>query len=456
MLLFVFLVAAVAALSLYMELPRVAFESQRMKEELLIERGMEYQRAIKLYVRKHSKYPARIEDLESANGVRFLRRRYIDPMTGKDEWRMIRVGPMGEFLDSVTMKKDDKKKSENTFISEFAGVGQTQTGTQGVTVANRQRQSDQAGAPGSVGAAEQGGQPGDPNQAPFPPPVAEPGSQPGQPGQPGQRPDGPPGPGAGAEPSSAYPQPPGQMQPGQFQPQPYPPVGFPAPGQQPQPGQPGQIGFNPVGRIVPGVGSSDRTQNPYGIPSSSQTGGQVPQPTGAPGGFPTQNQDFAKGIMQMITNPNRNTAGGFNQQQQPGMQGGMQPGVQPGMPGVPGAGMIMGPGIAGVASKFEAEGIKVINERTKYNEWEFIFDVKKEMEKQAGGMQTGMPQNNNPLGPNQTGNTTGLGGNSRSNSSGFGTGSSSGFGNSSGSGFGNPGGTSGNPRSTGGGFGRNQ
>ena len=37
--LLVFLMAAIIAVSLYMEIPRVSFESQRAKEELLIERG---------------------------------------------------------------------------------------------------------------------------------------------------------------------------------------------------------------------------------------------------------------------------------------------------------------------------------------------------------------------------------------------------------------------------------
>ncbi len=425
MLLFVFLVAAVAALSLYTELPRAAFESQRMKEELLVARGSEYQRAIQLYVRKFQKYPARLEDLETSNGMRFLRRRYVDPMTGKDEWRFIRVGPMGEFLDSVTMKKDEKKKSENTFISEFAGIGQTPNGPAGVTVANRQRQSDMAGAPGSVtGAETPGGQEpnGDPNQQQQQPqpPNGEPGQQP-QPGQPVD-PLAPQQPGQpDPVPATSQPFPPS---PGPF---PQQPVGFPPSG---QPSQPGQIGFNPVGRFVPGVGTSDRMANPYGIPSSSQTGGQVPQPLQPqqPGAFPTQNADFAKGIMQMITNPNRNTASAFNNNQQGQQPGQMQPGMQ-GAAGVPGAGVIRGPGIAGVASKFEAEGIKVINEKTKYNEWEFIYDVKKEMEKQGGGMQTTQQQNANPLGGNSS--------NSQQKSSGFG--SSSGFGNSTGStgGFGN-------------------
>jgi hypothetical protein len=47
-----------------------------------------------------------------------------------------------------------------------------------------------------------------------------------------------------------------------------------------------------------------------------------------------------------------------------------------GMPtSMPGA--TIGGGIAGVASKFEAEGIMVINQRTAINEWEYIFDISK-------------------------------------------------------------------------------
>jgi hypothetical protein len=47
--------------------------------------------------------------------------------------------------------------------------------------------------------------------------------------------------------------------------------------------------------------------------------------------------------------------------------------------GMPSAmpGSTVGGGIAGVASKYEAEGIMVVNDRTKINEWEFIFDTSK-------------------------------------------------------------------------------
>ena len=47
-----------------------------------------------------------------------------------------------------------------------------------------------------------------------------------------------------------------------------------------------------------------------------------------------------------------------------------------GMPSImPGA--TIGGGIAGVASKYEAEGIMVINDKTAINDWEYIFDKTK-------------------------------------------------------------------------------
>ena len=41
-------------------------------------------------------------------------------------------------------------------------------------------------------------------------------------------------------------------------------------------------------------------------------------------------------------------------------------------------GQSFGGGIAGVASTAEGEGVKVYNERTLYQEWEFIFDPAKQ------------------------------------------------------------------------------
>jgi type II secretory pathway pseudopilin PulG len=61
-------------------------ESQikRDREEELIHRGVQYSRAVRHYFKKFGRYPNRVEDLENTNDVRFLRKRYKDPMTGKD------------------------------------------------------------------------------------------------------------------------------------------------------------------------------------------------------------------------------------------------------------------------------------------------------------------------------------------------------------------------------------
>lgn len=93
--------AAAIAVQLAITLPRAAMEAQRIREEKLIYRGEQYKRAIQLYYRKHQKYPQRLDDLEDTNGIRFLRRRYEDPLTGENEWRLVRMGRDGRFKDSI-------------------------------------------------------------------------------------------------------------------------------------------------------------------------------------------------------------------------------------------------------------------------------------------------------------------------------------------------------------------
>ena len=70
------------------------------------------------------------------------------------------------------------------------------------------------------------------------------------------------------------------------------------------------------------------------------------------------------------------------------------------------------PGIAGVASKFEGSSIKAYRERTKYQEWEFIYEpaVNKPAANQPGANplgQPGTPASQNPLGPNPGAPTSG-------------------------------------------------
>src|SRR5438034_11248911 len=71
--------------------PSIAFQVKRDREEEMIHRGVQYSRAIRRYVKKFGRYPTRIEELENTNNVRFLRRRYKDPITGKD-FKLLHVG----------------------------------------------------------------------------------------------------------------------------------------------------------------------------------------------------------------------------------------------------------------------------------------------------------------------------------------------------------------------------
>ena len=71
--------------------PMISFQSRRDREEEMIHRGVQYSRAIRRYYKKFGRYPVRIEDLESANNLRFLRKRYKDPVSGQD-FKILHLG----------------------------------------------------------------------------------------------------------------------------------------------------------------------------------------------------------------------------------------------------------------------------------------------------------------------------------------------------------------------------
>ena len=91
-LLAVMLLMTMMLLTLSIALPRIGQQIKREKEEELIHRGNEYKNAIRKFYRKNGRYPVTLEDLEKANNMRFLRKRYVDPFTGKDDWRLLHVG----------------------------------------------------------------------------------------------------------------------------------------------------------------------------------------------------------------------------------------------------------------------------------------------------------------------------------------------------------------------------
>jgi hypothetical protein len=337
-LLLVFLMAAVIAITLYMEVPRLAFDTQRQKEQLLIERGQQYQIAIRRYMQRGLKqgvnvvvgpaWPAKIEDLEDTNGRRFLRKRYIDPMTGKDEWRLVHINN-GILTDSINNKQKNTKDSPSApaGISEFAGLGQTPTGAPGASLAaTRRRPSDSAGSSG-------GGS--DPNLS----------ADSGNPAGTMAPPAGPAGQGGNTS---------GLILPGN--------IGFPG---QPQQGS-GQFS-----------GSSG-----FGDNSSSGSAGSSPNPAapqipGVPG-LPA-NSNYPGGVSPFFPQP-----GGTTGQLSPAsLINNLLTQPRPtGMPQVVATGnagnaTAIGGGIAGIASNLDADSIMVCGDHSNYQEWEFIFDPSK-------------------------------------------------------------------------------
>lgn len=351
-LLLVFAMAAIVAVTLYMQVPRVAFEAQRDREELLMDRGHEYIRAITLFVHKFNRFPATMDELENTNRTRFLRRRYVDPMTGKADWRILHAGPGGVITDSVTAaKKTDTSTPGLISVMQMFGT-EPEGGTEGVNLAARRRASDQAGAPGD--AAGSGNGPVDNNVL--------------------SNSSNPPNPQAG---NSGYNGPVMVLPDGRIVPATS--TGAPAPAGTPAPGAPG---FG-----VPGAAGASGAQLPSGvaIQQNALNGQSVPA-------LPGQQQPPAGAaslINQILTTPR---PGGINGLPgQPGAGGGIgtaggsNPQTTPFGAAAPTSNtttpigqQVIGAGLAGVASKREQEGIKTYNQRTKYNEWEFVYDITKD------------------------------------------------------------------------------
>src|SRR5271156_5633758 len=90
MLITLMLALALIAVGLLAVLPEIGQQIRRDREEELRHRGTAYMRAIQHFYKKFGRYPSRIEELENTNNLRFLRKRYTDPLnvdkaTGKEK-----------------------------------------------------------------------------------------------------------------------------------------------------------------------------------------------------------------------------------------------------------------------------------------------------------------------------------------------------------------------------------
>ncbi|MFY9979161.1 MAG: hypothetical protein WAK22_13090 [Candidatus Sulfotelmatobacter sp.] len=75
-------------------LPDMIFQMKRDQEQEMIHRGVQYTRAIRIYYRKFGRYPTKLEDLDNTNNLRYLRKHYKDPLTGKD-FKLLHFGEPG-------------------------------------------------------------------------------------------------------------------------------------------------------------------------------------------------------------------------------------------------------------------------------------------------------------------------------------------------------------------------
>ncbi len=91
-LLVILLMVFFLSMTLLVAMHQTLMQQRRDREEEMIHRGAQYARAIKKYLRKFGRYPTRLEDLENTNNIRFLRKRYKDPMSAKGDWRLIHFG----------------------------------------------------------------------------------------------------------------------------------------------------------------------------------------------------------------------------------------------------------------------------------------------------------------------------------------------------------------------------
>ncbi|HEY1159829.1 MAG TPA: type II secretion system protein, partial [Terracidiphilus sp.] len=109
---------AILIIAMALAAPRVRKELQRDREIETIHRGKQYARAVKLYYKKFGTYPASVDALVNTNQIRFLRKKYIDPTTGKEEWKPIRFG-------------QQKTQSTGFFGQPIAGAGMPGAGLGG-------------------------------------------------------------------------------------------------------------------------------------------------------------------------------------------------------------------------------------------------------------------------------------------------------------------------------------
>lgn len=138
--------------------PRAAKAIQRQKEAELIRRGEQYALAIRRFYKKFGRYPSDLDQLENTNNIRFLRRKYLDPITGKDDWQPIQFGqarpPTGFFGQKITttggMSPSGPGLGPSTIGTGLGTSSNSASSTTSATTSNSSAQSTSAATSSSA------------------------------------------------------------------------------------------------------------------------------------------------------------------------------------------------------------------------------------------------------------------------------------------------------------------
>lgn len=131
--------------------PSIVFEVRRDREEELIHRGVQYSRAVQHYFKKFKRYPTKIEDLESTNNLRFLRKRYKDPITGKD-FKLLHLGDVPSALGPGAA--GGLAQAANAGLAPGGQFGQSPNGLAGNNFGGMQSQGNNPAAPAQPAATD--------------------------------------------------------------------------------------------------------------------------------------------------------------------------------------------------------------------------------------------------------------------------------------------------------------
>jgi type II secretory pathway pseudopilin PulG len=159
MLITLMLTFALVAIAMLAVLPDIGQQIRRDREEELCHRGTMYMRAIQRYYRKFGRYPTRLEELEGTNNVRFLRKRYKDPMS-----RDPQTGQERDFkilhVQDVMLGNGPSLGSQNTFVQKSQMGGGLQTPQSGL-----QNQSNSSGNSDNSDSSNTGNETASPNSS---------------------------------------------------------------------------------------------------------------------------------------------------------------------------------------------------------------------------------------------------------------------------------------------------